>query len=170
MTSRCWAGTALAACLVAFAAVPIRADGSSGAAGAARSEAATVAASPVTDDDLIAKVRAAFANHDLDFFEQHLVEWEGARKRTRRLTLFQIRECFGRPIKSAGLEPLKPDPTAPLVPEGYRTNLPVTHLLRVVFDERHAPGETPSCVFMLSKDPKASYRMVLVLPTAPPPK
>ena len=73
--------------------------------------------------------------------------------------MFQVRECFGRQIKSVGLEPLKPDPTTPLVPDGYRTNLPVTHLLRIAFDEQHAPDENPSCVFMLSKDPTASYRM-----------
>lgn len=60
--------------------------------------------------------------------------------------------------------------SAPLVPDGSRTKLPVTRLLRIAFDERHAPGETPSPVSMLSKDATASYRKVLVSPTAPPPR
>lgn len=167
-------GTALAAVLIAIASGPVLADGAAGSPGAAvpakSAAAAASATAPATDDDFVAKVRKAVVDHDLDFFDKVLVDWDGARKRTQRLTLFQIRECFGRPIKSVGLEPLKPDPAAPLVPEGYRTNLPVTHLLRIAFDERHGPEETPACVFMLSKDPKMSYRMVLVLPTAPPPK
>ena len=158
------AAAALGVVTVAFAGGPLLAEGAADAPGAA------AAASVSTDDALVAKVRTAVANHDLDFFDKSLVDWDGARKRTQRLTLFQIRECFGRPIKSVGIEPLKPDPSAPLVPDGYRTNLPVTHLLRIAFDEQHAPDESPACVFMLSKDAKASYRMVLVLPTAPPPK
>ena len=177
MTLKGCAGTALAVVLVALAAGPVIADGANGATDRG---ASPVAASPApaptetgvsgSDDAVIASVRKAVVDHDLDFFDKRLVDWDGARKRTQRLTLFQIRECFGRPIKSVGLEPLKPDPAAPLVPEGYRTNLPVTHLLRIAFDEQHGPDETPACVFMLSKDAKASYRMALVLPTAPPPK
>lgn len=132
--------------------------------------AAAAAGEEAADGAFVAKVRAAIVGHDLAYFENTLVDWDGARKRTQRLTLFQIRECFGRPIKTVALEPLKPDPAVPLIPEGYRTNLPVTHLLRIAFDEQHAADETPACVFMLSKDPKASYRMVLVLPDAPPPK
>ncbi len=169
----CWTTAALGAVMVAFAGGPLLAEGATGAPvapSAAAPAAAPAVASTSTDDAMIAKVRKAVANRDLDFFEKTFVDWDGARKRTQRLTLFQIRECFGRPIKSVGLEPLKPDPSAPLVPEGYRTNLPVTHLLRIAFDEQHAPDESPACVFMLSKDPKASYRMVLVLPTAPSPK
>ena len=163
---------ALAAVLAAaFTVSPVLAAGTPGAPDvSAAPVAAPAVPASATDDDLIAKVRAALANRDLDFFDKGLVDWDGARKRTQRLTLFQIRECFGRPIKSVGLEPLKADPATPLVPDGYRTNLPVTHLLRIAFDEQHGPDESPACVFMLSKDPKASYRMVLVLPNAPPPK
>ena len=166
---------AFAAVLIAAANGPVLADGASApspseANPASANAPATSAPVPVGDEAFIGTVRKAVADHDLEFFDKHLIDWDGARKRTQRLTLFQIRECFGRPIKSVGLEPLKPDPAAPLVPEGYRTNLPVTHLLRIAFDEQHAAGENPSCVFMLSKDPGASYRMVLVLSTAPPPK
>lgn len=160
-----FAGAALAVALACACTGPVLADGTPAAP-----ERSAALAVPATEGDLVAKVRAALANRDLDFFEKNLIDWDGARKRTQRLTLFQIRECFGRPIKSVGLEPLKADPATPLVPDGYRTNLPVTHLLRIAFDEQHGPDESPACVFMLSKDPKASYRMVLVLPTAPPPK
>ncbi len=132
-----------------------------------RSDLAKVAA---TDDAFVARVRAAIADHDLGYFEKTLVDWDGARKRTQRLTLFQIRECFGRPVKSIALERLIPDPDAPLVPDGYRTNRPVTHLLRIAFEEAHAPGETPACVFMLSKDPNTTFRMALVLPKDAAPK
>ena len=134
------------------------------------SAAATDAAAVQADDEIVVRIRAAVVERDLDYFEKRLVDWDGARKRTQRLTLFQIRECFGRPIKSVALEPLKPDPDVPLVPDGYRTNLPVTHLLHIVFEEQHAPDETPSCVFMLSKDPSATYRMALVLSKDAPSK
>ena len=149
---------ATAAVLLALAASSGQAQGVAGA-GSAKA------------DDLVGRVRTAVDNHDLDLFENHLIEWEGVRKRTRRLTLFQIRECFGRKIKSVAIAPLpKATPDAPLVPEGYKTSLPVTDLLRIDFDEPdHAPGETPACVFMLSKDAAAGYRMAIVLPTAPPP-
>ena len=135
-----------------------------------RSAAANNPASAMVDDDIAFEIRKAIVDHNLDFFEKRLVDWDGARKRTQRLTLFQIRECFGRPIKSVRLELLKPDPAAPLVPDGYRTNIPVTHLLRIAFDEQHAPDETPSCVFMLSKDPDSTWHMALVLPNEPPSK
>ena len=162
---------AVAAVLIACANSSVLADGAGAAPrGQVGAPAQVVASAPAGDEAFIATMRKAVADHDLDFFDKHLIDWDGARKRTQRLTLFQIRECFGRPIKSIGLEPLKPDPAAPLVPEGYRTNLPVTHLLRIAFDEQHPAGENPSCVFMLSKDPSASYRMVLVLSTTPSPK
>ena len=119
--------------------------------------------------DFVEIVRTAISHHDIDVFENHLIDWDGARMRTRRLTLFQVRECFGRPVQSIALEDLpKATPDDPLIPDGYKSNRPVTNLLRIVFDEPdQAPGEMPACVFMLSKDPIASYKIAIILPTTP---
>ncbi len=135
-----------------------------------RASQSSASREPAADiQDFVARVRAAVRDRDVAPFEKDLVDWDGARMRTRRLTLFQIRECFGRPVKSVSVEDLPKDAASePLVSEGFRTNAPVTNLLRIEFDEPdHAPAETPACVFLLSKDKASSYKIALILPVAP---
>ena len=133
-------------------------------AGAGATEAAAPQAAAFAD-----RVRLALNNHDLDFFENQVVNWDGVRPRQRRLTLFQIRECFARPIKDVSVEPLKRDASTPLVPEGFKTNMAVTDLLRVTFDEpKSDKQDQPACVFMLSREP-TRFRIALILSTAPHP-
>ena len=167
-----------AAWLACLSAPPAHADDPHAATpGGAGSAAPTVAepqaAAPTAADPQAAafadRVRGALTQHDLDFFENQLVNWDGVRARQRRLTLFQIRECFSRPIKDVSVEPLKSEADTPLVPAGFKTNMPVTHLLRVTFDEPGSGKEDqPACVFMLSRV-QASYRIALILSTAPHP-
>ena len=148
------------------------------AAGPASAEETTGAASPAPGaplagqtDVFVGRVRQAIKDHDLALFENELIDWDGARPRTRRLTLFQIRGCLGRSVKTIAVEDLpKASPDQPLIPAGYRTNMPVTNLLRIEFAEQSAsPEETPACVFMLAKKPPDSFRIVLVLPAPPAP-
>src|SRR5215471_20260860 len=69
---------------------------------------AFASALPGQRDELIAYVVHALNTHDLDAIDR-LVEWDGARPLRRRMTLYQIRYNFGRPIKSAVVEAFPAD-------------------------------------------------------------
>jgi hypothetical protein len=126
---------------------------------------AQASASPLPGQsaELIAYVTLALNTHNLDAIDR-LVEWEGARPIRRRMTLYQIRYNFGRPIKSVAVEPFPAgglrDAKAEL---NLKPNLPVTERLRVVFDEPTGPdGEAPTSVFLLGKE-NGVYRIALLL-------
>ena len=137
-------------------------------AGSATAEAqASVERLPQASKELADYVSHALEAHDLDAFDR-LVEWEGARPVRRRMTLYQIRYNFGRPIKSAVVEPIPPDGLGDAhALLSLKPNLPVTERLRVTFDEPPGPsGEQPACVFLLGKE-DGVYRISLLL-GAPP--
>jgi hypothetical protein len=106
--------------------------------------------------------------HDLDAMDR-LVEWDGARPVRRRMTLYQIRYNFGRPIKSVQVEPFPPDGLQDARAQlNLKPNLPVTERLRVVFDEPAGPdGELPASVFLLGRE-NGVYRISLLLGSGPP--
>ena len=122
---------------------------------------------PADPDELVAYVSHALNAHDLDAFDR-LVEWEGARPIRRRMTLYQIRYNFGRPIKSATVEAFPPDGLEDAKAElNLKPNLPVTRRLRVVFDEPAGPnGEQPASIFLLGEKDGA-YRISLLLGSPP---
>jgi hypothetical protein len=114
---------------------------------------ASVPALPGQRDELIAYVIHALNTHDLDAIDR-LIEWDGARQIRRRMTLYQIRYNFGRPIKSATVEDFPSDGLGEAKAQlNLKPNLPVTERLRVVFDEPVGPdGETPASVFLLGRE------------------
>jgi hypothetical protein len=123
---------------------------------------------PGQSDELIAYVTHALKSHDLDAIDR-LIEWEGARPIRRRMTLYQIRYNFGRPIKSAAVEPFPVDGLSDAKAElNLKPNLPVTERLRIVFDEPSGPdGDAPASVFLLGKE-NGIYRVALLLAAGPP--
>lgn len=142
-----------------------------GVAAAPAAEAPAPAAAPLPSqpDEVVTYVTNALTTHDLDAFER-IVEWKGARPIRKRMTLSQIRYSFGRPIKSATVEPFPTD--------GFQRakdmldldpNMPVTEQLKVVFDEPVGVegGTQPTSVFLLGKE-DGRYRIGLLLAHGPP--
>ncbi|MBE7247630.1 MAG: hypothetical protein INR63_22025 [Actinomycetospora chiangmaiensis] len=123
---------------------------------------------PGQADALVAYVTKAMNDHDLSAFER-LVNWSGTRAQRKRLTLYQIRAGFGRPIKAAALEPMPEDGLAEATSRGtLKVNMPVTDRLRVVFDEPPVEGDAPpTSVFLIGREGGA-YRIALLVPTGPP--
>ena len=124
------------------------------------------AAPPTTEAALVGTVRQALQAHDLDTL-QTLVDWDGITPFRRRLVVYQMRYAFGRPIRSAALEPFPSDGLDELKALGtLKVNMPVTEQLRVVFDEPDAQGHVPSVVFLIGRQDQA-FRIALVVPTKP---
>lgn len=123
---------------------------------------------PAQADALVAYVTKAMTDHDTAAFER-LVNWTGTRAQRKRLTLYQIRSGFGRPIKAAALEPMPEDGLAEATARGtLKANMPVTERLRVVFDEPPVEGDAaPTSVFLIGRE-SGAYRIALLVPTGPP--
>ncbi|SFV12889.1 hypothetical protein SAMN02799631_05572 [Methylobacterium sp. 174MFSha1.1] len=130
--------------------------------------AASAAPLPSQPDALVAYVTQAIRDHDVAAFER-LVNWTGTRAQRKRLTLYQIRSGFGRPIKAASLEPMPEDGLAEATARGtLKANMPITDRLRVVFDEPPVEGDAaPTSVFLIGREAGA-YRIALLVPTGPP--
>jgi hypothetical protein len=128
----------------------------------------TRALEPVkTEDALIERVRSAMAGRDLEAISE-LINWQGAPPIRRRIVTFQINYGLGRPIKSILLEPLPEDALRAVEARGtLKANMPVTHRLRVVFDEAGEGGAPPSSVFLIGKLDGA-FRIALVVRAKPP--
>jgi hypothetical protein len=122
---------------------------------------ASIAGEPVrTEQELVDRVRAAIGGRDLGAISE-LVNWEGAAPIRRRIVTFQINQALGRPIRSVGLEPLPGDAFRDIEAEGrLKANMPVSHRLRVVFDEPGAPP--PASLFLIGRVDGA-YRIALVV-------
>jgi hypothetical protein len=118
---------------------------------------------PRTEEELVQRVRTALIERDLGSFEQ-LINWDGATAIKRRIVSFEVRHGFGRPIRSIALEPFPPDGLRELEAEGkLKANMPVSHQLRVVFDEPDGDqGHPPTEVFLIGKAGNA-FRIALVV-------
>ena len=108
---------------------------------------------PKTEQELVDRVRAAIAERDLDSLSE-LINWEGAATIKRRIVNFQIRYGLGRPVRSIALEPFPEGGLREIEARGtLKANMPVSHRLRVVFDE---PGEN-GIVYKLVRYPSAGF-------------
>lgn len=124
---------------------------------------------PTSDTELVATVRSAIVERDMETFDQ-LINWDGASKMARRVVTFSVRHGLGRPIRSIELEPFPADGLAKIEAQGKKhANMPVTNQLRVVFDEPPIEGLTtsPTMVFLIGKLDDA-YRIALVVRNSPP--
>ncbi len=119
---------------------------------------------PRTDEELVDVIRSAIDARDYEPFEQ-LVNWEGAGKIKRRIVRFEIRRGFGRKIDTIAIEDFPEDGLASIdAMKQVRVNMPVTHRVRVTFDEPplEKTGRQPTSVFLIGKQDGA-YRIALVV-------
>lgn len=113
---------------------------------------------------LVATIARAIEERDYDRFEE-LVLWEGAGEIKRRIVAFQIRRGLGRSIRSITFEDFPKDGLAAAHASGQLAlNMPVTHRVRVVYDEEPIDdnGKLPTSVFLVGKLDDV-YRIGLVV-------
>lgn len=136
-----------------------------GDAGASRTDRAALPSDP---DGLVAFVTGALRARDEDAIER-LVNWDGVRPPRRRLTLYQIRTTFGRPIKAATVEDFPPDGLVEAESRGtFKANMPVTQRLRIEFDETSEDaGAPPANVFLVGRK-DGVYRIAVMNSVGPP--
>lgn len=118
---------------------------------------------------MVAYVKAALRDRDEAAIER-LVNWDGVRLPRRRLTLYQIRTTFGRPIKDMAIEDFPADGLAEVEARGiFKPNMTVTKRLRIVFDEEagQPEGEASANVFLLGEKDGA-YRIAVLNSVGPP--
>ncbi|MCJ2014775.1 hypothetical protein [Methylobacterium sp. J-076] len=133
--------------------------------------AATAAqgALPSDPQGVVDYVKAALRDRDEAAVER-LVNWDGVRLPRKRLTLFQIRTTFGRPIREMAVEDFPADGLAEVEARGtFKPNMAVTKRLRIVFDEDEgrAEGTPPTNVFLLGEKDGA-YRIAVLNAVSPP--
>jgi hypothetical protein len=125
---------------------------------------AAAKALPATDAALVETIQTAIDARDYGAFED-LVYWEGAGKIKRRIVAFEIRRGLGRKIERIALEDFPKDGLAKVeaMPQ-LRVNMPVTHRVRVTYDEPpiNDQGKLPTSVFLVGKKDGA-YRIALVV-------
>ena len=117
---------------------------------------------PRTEAELVETVRTALLDRDEETFDA-LINWDGAGEIKQRIVRFQVRSTFGRPIRSIELQPFPDDGLESLGAGGtLAVNMPVSHRLRVEFDEPpRAGGGAPADVFLIGRQDEA-YRIALV--------
>lgn len=153
---------ALAAGLCGLA-PPLQAEAAPSAA------AAEQTALPSDPQGVVAYVKAALRDRDEAAIER-LVNWDGVRLPRRRLTLYQIRTTFGRPIKDMAIEDFPADGLAEVEARGtFKPNMTVTKRLRIVFDEEagQPEGEASANIFLLGEKDGA-YRIAVLNSVGPP--
>ena len=119
---------------------------------------------PQDPDSLVADIKQAIEDKDYARFEE-LVLWKDAGKIKRRVVAFQIRRGLGRPIQSISFEDFPADGLDAAKATGkLALNMPVTHRVRVVYDEEpiNASGKLPTSVFLVGKRDEG-YRIGLVV-------
>lgn len=131
--------------------------------------AAERGALPSDPQGVVDYVKTAVRDHDEDAIER-LVNWDGVRLPRKRLTLYQIRTTFGRPIKDMAIEDFPADGLAEIEARGsFKPNMPVTKRLRIVFDEdKGAPDEQPSANVFLLGEKDGAYRIAVLNSVGPP--
>lgn len=119
---------------------------------------------PRNEDELVMAVRTAIAERDFGTMDR-LINWEGATPVKRRIVSFQIRHGLGRPVRSISLDPFPENGLRALEAYGtVKANMPVTHELRVVYDEPAMEGFNipPTAVFLVGREGEA-FRIALVV-------
>ena len=117
---------------------------------------------PRTEAELVEAVRTALLDRDEAAFDA-LINWDGAGEIKQRIVRFQVRSTFGRPIRSIELQPFPEGGLDHLgAGGGLAANMPVSHRLRVEFDEPPRPGGgAPADVFLVGRQDE-TYRIALV--------
>jgi hypothetical protein len=131
--------------------------------GAAAAAGAAVDGFPQTEAELRDMVVSAMQARDFAAFER-LINWDQAGTIKRRIVGHQVRHGFGRPIAGVELEAFPADGLAEAEATGrLKANMPVSHLLRVTFDEPplEATGRPPTAVFLVGRS-DGVYRIALV--------
>jgi hypothetical protein len=106
---------------------------------------------PRTELELIDRVRTAIAERDLASLSE-LINWDGAATIKRRIVNFQVRHGLGRPVRSIVLEPFPQGGLREIEAGGrLKANMPVSHRLRIVFDEPGENGVRPASIFLVGK-------------------
>jgi hypothetical protein len=122
------------------------------------------AAFPITtDEELVSTVERALVDHD-EAVMVELINWEGASRIKRNLTMYQVRYGMGRPILEARLEPM---PAGALdeveaMPQ-LRVNMPVSHRLRITYDEPAGANGKPRTATFLVGRIDGAYRIAQVV-------
>ena len=117
---------------------------------------------PHTEADLVEMVRTGILDRDEATFDA-LINWDGAGEIKQRIVRFQVRSTFGRPIRSIEIQPFPEGGLDRLEAGGaLALNMPVSHRLRVEFNEPpRAGGGAPVDVFLIGQEDGA-YRIALV--------
>lgn len=133
------------------------------------SAAAEPGALPSDPQAVVAYVKDALRDRDEAAIER-LVNWEGVRLPRKRLTLFQIRTTFGRPIREMAIEDFPADGLAEVEARGtLKPNMTVTKRLRIVFDDPADPEEaSPSSNVFLLGQKDGAYRIAVLNAVRPP--
>lgn len=123
---------------------------------------------PSDPNGIVSFVTSALRDHDEAAIER-LVNWEGVRAPRKRLTLYQIRTTFGRPIKEMAVEDFPADGLSEVEARGtFKLNMPVTKRLRIVFDEEAGDSDGgPANVFLLGQK-DGVYRIAVLNSVGPP--
>lgn len=119
---------------------------------------------PKDSDSLVATIKQAIETNDYERLEE-MVLWKDAGKIKRRIVAFQIRRGLGRPIQSISFEDFPEDGLDAAKASGkLQLNMPVTHRVRVVYDEEpiNDAGKLPTSVFLVGKRDDV-YRIGLVV-------
>ena len=123
-------------------------------------------APPRTEQELIERVRTAITARDLDAISE-LINWDGAATMKRRIVNFQVRYSLGRPIRSVVLEPFPEGGLREIEAQGtLKANMPVTHRLRIVFDDAGDDSVQPASVFLIGKTDDG-FRIALIVQAKP---
>ena len=97
------------------------------------------------------------------------MNWDGVKLPRRRLTLYQIRTTFGRPIKTATVEDFPTDGLSEAESRGtFRPNMAITKRLRIVFDEASDDPESPPTNVFLVGQKDGVYRIAVLNSVGPP--
>ncbi|RAI02357.1 hypothetical protein DLJ53_13420 [Acuticoccus sediminis] len=126
--------------------------------------AAAPAELPQTEDELANAVRSAIEARDYDTFER-IVFWKDAGTIKKRIVAFQIRSGLGRKVKVLTVEPFDQHKLDAMLADGrHALNLPVSHVVRVVYDEpaSETTGKPPTSVFLAGRKDEA-FRIALVV-------
>lgn len=120
---------------------------------------------PTTGDAMLSEIRTALEARNYERLAE-LIYWEGAGKIKKRVVRYRVRGTMGRQIKSISLSDYKKDQLddKESINGRLRLNMPVTHKIRIVYDEPNSEvtGTTPTTVFLIGPK-KDAMRIALVV-------
>ena len=119
---------------------------------------------PTTEETLVETFRSAIDTHDYATFER-MVFWKDAGKIKKRIVAFQIRRGLGRKVKDLTVQPFDQHALDEMLADGRLSlNLPVSHTVRIVYDEPvlEKTGKPPTSVFLVGRKDE-EFRIALVV-------